>query len=175
MKDRAPIIDTIDKRNFKDDLKKTVVKRSRVHFVTVEEEEAMRRAESSLEDNYAESIDETTGDSASGRASEGVEILDPTLDVSDIDPDVLAQADEIFRRLQAEAEADEEAKRKEWEEKIAGANSVKDPDYNESTGSYSGKYGKGDVSDETRAQAEEILKMRNNELQSIIDENSADK
>jgi len=175
MRDRAPIIDTIDQRNFKDDLKKTVVKRSRVHFVTVEEEEAQRRAELGLEENAGENIKDTVGESADSNIPEGVEIVDPTLDVSGIDPDVLAQADEIFRRLQAEAEADEEAKRKEWEAKIAGANDDRDPNYNETTGSYSGTYGQGEVSDEARAQAEAILNMKSDELQSIINENSVDK
>ncbi|MCR5346053.1 MAG: hypothetical protein K6E46_08395 [Lachnospiraceae bacterium] len=172
MKDRAPIIDTIDMRNFKSDLKKTVVKRNRVHFVTVEEEEAMRKAAMEETDAHSDNVAATDDDLGRSNIPEGVEIVDPTLDVSDIDPDVLAQADEIFRRLQREAEEDELAKKKEWEEKLSGD---KDPNYNASTGSYSGTYGQGEVSDETKAQAEAILNMRKDELQSIIDKNSTDK
>ena len=175
MKDRAPIIDTIDMRNFKNDLKKTVVKRSRVHFVTLEEEEAMKRAAEGIEEGADNTA--TGEDVPNSNIPEGVEIVDPTLDVSGIDPDVLAQADEIFRRLQREAEEDDLAKKREWEEKISAANDTaneKDPNYNATTGSYSGTYGQGEISDEAKAQAEAILNMRKDELQSIIKENSGD-
>ena len=172
MKDRAPIIDSIDKRDFHNDLKKTVVKRSRVHFVTVEEEEAQRQAEMQASMDNSNDLNAPMEENVSN-IPEGVEIVDPTLDVSGIDPDVLAQADEIFRRLQREAEEDDMAKKREWEEKIM-ADSNRDPNYNASTGSYSGTYGQGEVSDETRAQADAILNMKKSELQSIIDENSGE-
>lgn len=169
MKDRAPILDTIDKRNFQNDLKKTVVKRSRVHFMTLEEEAAMKNAEAEGATGNLEPMEQVTDNNDVGNAP--IELVDPTLDVSDVDPDVLAQADEIFRRLQREAEEDDIAKKKEWEEKIKAEN---DPNYNAATGSYSGTYGQGEVSDEARAQAEEILNMRRSELKNIIEENYKD-
>ena len=119
MKDRAPILDTIDKRNFQNDLKKTVVKRSRVHFMTLEEEAAMKNAEAEGATGNLEPMEQVPDNNNAGGTP--IELVDPTLDVSDVDPDVLAQADEIFRRLQREAEEDDLAKKREWEDKIKGA------------------------------------------------------
>ncbi|MBQ7077664.1 MAG: hypothetical protein IJM91_05990 [Lachnospiraceae bacterium] len=172
MKDRAPIIDTIDRRNFQDDLKHSIVKRSRIHFVTEEEEERENiETDAMSTDDSALNEEEIKAKSVANAEAAGIVLEDPTLDVSDVDPDVLAQADEIFRRLQAEAEADNLAKKKEWEEKLSGGNAVRDDAYNATTGSYSGLYGKGDISDETKSQAEAILGKKDDDLQSIIAQN----
>ncbi|MCR4956212.1 MAG: hypothetical protein K6A30_05970 [Lachnospiraceae bacterium] len=146
MKSRAPITDYIDVRNFKDDLKNSVVKRSRIRFVPNEEQQKEIEAANQ-------------------------EAMEP--DVSNMDPDVLATADEIFQRLQREAEEDNLAKQEEWTEKIAAENAKQDDSaYNATTGSYSGNYGKGAVSDETKDIASSILNRKSNDLEELIRNNS---
>lgn len=119
MKNRAPIQDAIDRRNFKQDLASTVIKRSRVRFIMQEEdnldeeEEILERilAENEMQEEFAGTEDEW--DDGYGLVEE------PDLDLSGISEDVLSQADEILARLQREAEEDNEARKLEWMEKIA--------------------------------------------------------
>lgn len=119
MKNRAPIQDAIDRRNFKQDLASTVIKRSRVRFVMKdednldEEEEILERilAENEMQEEFAGTEDDW---------NDGYGLVDePDLDLSGISDDVLSQADEILARLQREAEEDNEARKLEWMEKIA--------------------------------------------------------
>lgn len=134
LKLRAPITDKIDVRNFNDELKHAIVKRSRVRYIAAPEEE------------------ETTGD-------------------DEVDAEALAQANEIFERLQREAEEDEAAKAAEWTARLAEED---ESNYNATTGSYSGAYGKGNVSDETKALAANILGEKADSLADIINQNQVD-
>lgn len=120
MKNRAPIQDAIDLRNFKQDLASTVIKRSRVHFITEdeskvadEEAEILERilAQNELDEEETQEVEEATG------GHYGL-MDEPDLDFSNIPEDVLSVADEILARLQREAEEDNEARRVEWTEKI---------------------------------------------------------
>jgi len=142
MREYTPLVDAIDVRNYHDSMKKSVIKRSRVHFITEEDENINVEA---------------TGELLSDAVND-----EPEIDTSNIDPDVLAQADEIFKRLQAEAAADDAAKTAEWTEKIAMENgNLSASDYNATTGSYSGAYGK-DASAEAIDAAASILDAYNN-------------
>lgn len=133
MKLRAPITDKIDVRNFNDELKHSIVKRSRVRYITAPEEE------------------ETVGD--------------------DVDAETLAQANAIYERLQKEAEEDEIAKAEEWTMRLAEED---ESNYNAATGSYSGAYGKGNVSDETKELAANILGEKADSLADLINQNKVD-
>ena len=118
MKNRAPIQDAIDRRNFKQELASTVIKRSRVRFVMKEdenldeEEEILERilAENEL---YDDSFNNEFEDDGYGLVEE------PDLDMSGISEDVMSVADEIFARLQREAEEDNEARKLEWMQRLA--------------------------------------------------------
>lgn len=84
----------------------------------------------------------------------------------------LRLAQEIFERLEREKAADEAEKQAEIAAAMAEANGeveVTDSDYNATTGSYSGAYGKGPVDDSTLDQAAAILKERENAMQSLFD------
>ncbi|MBE5905269.1 MAG: hypothetical protein E7277_00550 [Lachnospiraceae bacterium] len=139
MKLRAPITDKIDVRNFNDELKHAIVKRSRVRYMPTPQE------------------DEETMSTESGA-----------------DAEALAQANEIFERLQKEAEEDEKAKEAEWIAKLSQEQGVSDSDYNATTGSYSGAYGKGNVSDETKDLAASILGEKADGLAALISQNQVD-
>lgn len=119
MKNRAPIQDAIDRRNFKQDLASTVIKRSRVRFV-MKEEENIDEEEEILERILAENelYDEPLFEEQDENDAYGL-VEEPDLDLSGISDDVLSQADEILARLQREAEEDNEARKLEWMEKIA--------------------------------------------------------
>ena len=74
MRNRAPIQDAIDRRNFKQDLASTVIKRSRVRFVTEEDLEAEKLAESVSDEGiseYADDFSEDFRDSYAEGFSEG--------------------------------------------------------------------------------------------------------
>ena len=167
MKDKAPIVDAIDERNFKDELKRTVIKRSRVHFVTkeellqIEEEPGTDMLLSSNDSFYENSMYEHDDYSGDGMDE---------IDLSDVDPEALAKADEIFKRLKMEAEEDAKATEEEWTEKILSdmGKSYSDDAYNPSTCSYSGYYGKGDISDTTLEQASKILSKKNEDMAALI-------
>lgn len=133
MKLRAPITDKIDVRNFNDELKHSIVKRSRVRYNTTPQEDEEQLSTESA-----------------------------------VDAEALAQANEIFERLQREAEADERAKEAEW---IAKLSEEDESNYNASTGSYSGSYGKGDVSEETKDLAANILGEKADSLAALISQN----
>ncbi|SFP96982.1 hypothetical protein SAMN02910358_00328 [Lachnospiraceae bacterium XBB1006] len=139
MKLRAPITDKIDVRNFNDELKHAIVKRSRVRYMPTPQEDEEQSATESGEDAEA-----------------------------------LAQANEIFERLQREAEADEKAKEAEWIAKLSQEQEVNDSDYNATTGSYSGAYGKGNVSEETKDLAANILGEKADSLAALISQNQVD-
>lgn len=88
-------------------------------------------------------------------------------------------AQEILDRLDREAAADEAKKREEIRQAYIEAelnalvNEV-DKTYNASTGSYSGKYGRGEVDTVTQDQVEMILNEKNEALKHIIDTGQAD-
>lgn len=84
----------------------------------------------------------------------------------------LRLAQEIFERLEREKAADEAEKQAEIAAAMAEASGeveITDSDYNATTGSYSGAYGKGPVDDSTLDQAAAILKERENAMQSLFD------
>ncbi len=116
MKSRAPIQDAIDRRNFKQDLASTVIKRSRVRFIT-EDDASMTEEEEILERIMAEN--ELYEDDMDNQEEHYGLVEEPDLDLSDVSEDVLSAADEILARLQREAEEDEELRRQEWLKKIA--------------------------------------------------------
>lgn len=149
MKARAPIQDSIDIRNYRNELKNSIVKRSRVNYI-VDEKEIL--------------VDETTDPTK----MQGVE--ENELEFSNVDPEVLSEAEEIYMRLQREAEADKNAKETEWIEKLTRENSteIDESMYNATTGSYSGAYGKGDISDATKEQAANILGKKDEDFLAML-------
>lgn len=165
MKARAPMLDAIDHRNFKDELKNSIVKRSRVrYFRTAEEAELdKKRQEEAL---LAASEAENKAAEMENGAAEAVEHTEDA-NLSEEEKMALAQAEEIFKRLQSEAEADEQALAQEWTERIAAEN-VDESDYNATTGSYSGAYGKGYVSEDTKSLADSILSEKGDAIAEII-------
>lgn len=163
MKSRAPIQDSIDIRNYHDELKSRIVKRSRVRYIVDEKDLPMdeETLEAQLNNQLA---GETQGESTSAEAG---------VDVSGVEADVLAEADAIFKRLQAEAEADEKAKEAEWIEKLTADNGnseveIDESMYNATTGSYSGAYGKGEISDATKEQAANILGKKDDDFIAML-------
>lgn len=162
MKDRAPIQDSIDVRNFRNELKNSVVKRNRVHFIVDEKDKSIDEELGMTNDvKTAEAVQEEI-------AGSGTE-----LDLSGIDSAVLAKADEIFKRLQREAAEDEAAKGAEWIAKLTAeqngvSQELDESLYNASTGSYSGTYGKGEISDATKEQAANILGKKDDDFMKMI-------
>ena len=140
MKPRAPITDIIDVRNFNDELKHSIVKRSCVRYIP---NEVVQESQSVKEE---------------------------------VDTEILATAHEIYQRLKREAKEDEEAKRIEWESKIAQQKrqeeEIDESLFNKTTGSYSGVYGQGEVSAETKEMAATILGKKDTDLTSLIKDNT---
>ena len=115
MKNRAPIQDAIDRRNFKQDLASTVIKRRRVNFISAEEDEQLKEEEEILERIMAQNeICDEEPDFGYDEMPDMIPEEEPELDLSDIPDDVMSHAEEILARLQREAEEDEEARRQEW-------------------------------------------------------------
>ena len=83
MKNRAPIQDAIDRRNFKQDLASTVIKRSRVRFVTEEELEAEKLAEMMEEDGVNNFSDDFSEDFSNDFTDDEEEILERILAQND--------------------------------------------------------------------------------------------
>jgi hypothetical protein len=79
----------------------------------------------------------------------------------------LERAEQICDRLQAEAAADDAAKQAQID---AALKEVQESEYNETTGAYSGAYGRGagEVDEVTKGQIDQILMEKTNELRSII-------
>lgn len=153
MKNRAPIQDKIDLRNFRNELKNSVVKRSRVHFVTSEEEDENQTVEMNPVSEVHPALKESQEDK---------------LDLSGVSQEDLARADEILARLQREAEEDERAKKEEWERKWAEENPDYSEFFNEATNSYSGMYGQGEIDEESRKLAESIMSREGGVRQPMI-------
>ena len=165
MRKRAPIMDQIDVRNYYDEMRSSIIKRSRVHYIADPEEEERRRLEEEKEkDAEAEAI-------LSGVVPFETEETeaDTELDLSDVDPDILQTADEIYRRLQREAEEDAKAKQDEWVEKLT-RDKENEAAYNKTTGSYSGHYGKGDISQETKDMAANILEEKKLDIDALLEQ-----
>ena len=124
--------DSIDKRNEKERIAGSVIKRWNVHYQSQEELRVMEEQKKQ---------------------------------------DELEEAEKILARLQAEAAADEEKKRREIEDAMrAAAQAPTQADYNASTNAYSGAYGKQQVTDEaTMDQINQILgeKKRDFEAQLV--------
>lgn len=165
MKNRAPIMDQIDVRNYYDEMKSSVIKRSRVHYIAdPEEEERLRLEEEREKDAEAEAILSGIG------LDEKVELQEEfEPDLSDVDPDVLQTADEIYQRLQREAEEDAKAKQDEWVEKLT-RDKENEAAYNKTTGSYSGNYGKGEISQETKDLAANILEEKKLDIDALLEQ-----
>ncbi len=98
---------------------------------------------------------------------------EPEEELSEEQKALIAQANEVFARLEAEKAADEAVKQAEIDAAFAAqgaaeAVAVTDADYNAATGSYSGAYGKGPVDDSTRDIAASILGERNDAFSEML-------
>jgi len=88
--------------------------------------------------------------------------------------EAIRNANEIFARLEAEKAADEAVKAAEIaaalaeQEEMAARLVADESDYNATTGSYSGAYGKGEISDDTMTQAASILGEKSNAVNDLI-------
>ena len=107
-------------------------------------------------------------------AAEAAAAPPPEPELTDEQKALIESANEIFARLEAEKAADEAAKQAEIDAAMAAANgtpipeAVTDSDYNASTGSYSGAYGKGPVDDSTKDMAASILSERSSYIDDIM-------
>ena len=88
-----------------------------------------------------------------------------------------AKAMEIFERLDRERLEDEAKKQAEIEQAYLDAEEATrkwmDDNYNETTGSFSGMYGQGDVDDVTKDQVDLILHEKETALKGMIAANAA--
>ncbi|MGN0170574.1 MAG: hypothetical protein ACI39H_07430 [Lachnospiraceae bacterium] len=163
MKEFAPIMDQIDERNYYAEMRSSIIKRSRVHYIadSEEEEESLSQEE---QENNMEAENAFFSDAQNGNAEFAEE---SALDLSEVDPEVLQKAEEIYRRLQNEAEEDAQSKRDEWIEKLTRDKEDEDA-YNKATGSYSGFYGQGEVSQETKDMATNILEEKKLDVDALL-------
>lgn len=105
--------------------------------------------------------------------------------VNYIDPEALrrqeeeAIAMEIFNRLESEKAADEAKKQAEIDQAYLDAEEATrkwmDDNYNETTGSFSGMYGQGDVDDVTKDQVAMILSEKDAAIQGMFAANAGKK
>lgn len=140
--------DLIDKRNRKQKLAQSVVKRWNVHYLTEEE----IRAQQSVMQEQSRPQEQPQ--------SHGAEM----------------PASEILERLRAEAEAGEAKKKAELERLIEQQEEEDARNYNPITGALSGAYGRQKVEDEaTREQIDAILGAKKEafeeQLKKTLDEN----
>lgn len=90
--------------------------------------------------------------------------------VNYIDAETLKKQQEaecVIQRLDAEKAQDEATKQAEIDKAYEEAN--RQEDYNKTTGSYSGAYGRGQVDDVTKGQIDLILHEKDANLRHIID------
>ena len=80
----------------------------------------------------------------------------------------LRQAQTIVDRLESEKEADEAEKNAEIERAYEEAAMLNASDYNATTGSYSGSYGKGGVDEVNKDQIDKILQEKDSALLDLI-------
>lgn len=140
--------DLIEIRDRKNSVKSSVIKRWNVHFMTKEEIEAQQNLQ-----NMTEATASAEEDLAKAEA----------------EAEELRLAQEIFERLEREAAADKEKELEEQRMAYAMANGELDSSmYNETTGSYSGAYGKGPVDDETKAQLAAIMSNNGHDLNDVF-------
>lgn len=144
--------DLIDKRNRKQKLAQSVVKRWNVHYLTEEEIRAQQSV--TQPQPQGQSQPQPQGQ------SHGEDVL----------------ASEILERLRAEAEADEAKKKAELERLIEQQKDEDARNYNPLTGAMSGAYGRQKVEDPaTREQIDAILGAKKDafeeQLQKTLDEN----
>lgn len=82
------------------------------------------------------------------------------------------KAEEVLRRLEQEAALDDAKKREEIEAAMLEAENLRAGRvYNETTGSYSGVYGKGTVDEDERGRINKILHEKAEALRAIIEGN----
>lgn len=103
--------------------------------------------------------------------------FEPTPEVSDIasapeeenltpeEAEKIKQAQEIFERLEAERKHDEDMKANEIAQLLAAQDQS---NYNATTGSYSGAYGQGDISEEKLGQVNSILSEKKDAVSELI-------
>lgn len=138
--------DLIDKRNRKQKIAHSVVKRWNVHYMT---EEEVRAQQAQMQ----------------GQSQEQEQPQNPEMPAS-----------EILERLQAEAEADEAKKKAELERLIEQQEKEDARNYNPTTKSHSGAYGRQKVENEaTQEQIDAILGAKaeafEEHLQKTLEEN----
>ena len=141
----APLMDTIDKINYHEFIQSSVIKRYNVNYIpnnVHEEVTTQGTTEEMEEDSFAS---EFPNEQVQSR--EEIKALE--------------KAEEIFQRLQREAQMDEKAKEAEWTEKVRHEleeerRHKREEGYNATTGSYSGLYGQGEVSDEAQEMMDRI-------------------
>lgn len=131
-------IDLIAKRDAKQKLQKTVIKRWNVVMSSEESEEEKKEE----------------ADAAP---------------MSEEEAEKSRMAQEIIDRLNAEAAEDEAIKQAE----IEAARARSEETYNVTTGSHSGTYGKGDVSENEREMIDSIMSEKGEALQHLIEETAA--
>ena len=148
-------IDLIAERDAKLKLARTVVKWWNVNFIYPDQ---VNGEVPQAEAEAAEAAQTDTPFMAEGEVVEETHDTPAEEELTEEQKALIEQANEVFARLEAEKAADEAIKQAEIDAAYAAANGgVTDADYNAATGSYSGAYGKGEVSDETKDLAASIL------------------
>lgn len=86
-----------------------------------------------------------------------------------VEEEAESEAQKVLKRLEAEAAADEAAKQAEIAKAMEEAR-LREEEYNATTGSYSGAYGKTEVKDDvTKGQIDKILQEKDATLRNLIE------
>ena len=146
-------IDLIAERDAKLKIQSTVIKWWNVNFIYPEEESAIPEEKEIEEMHDVPSQDELTDEQKA----------------------LIEQANEVFARLEAEKAADEAVKQAEIDAALAAqAEAEKAEHYNATTGAYSGAYGTGEISDETRDLASSIMGEKRAAMDDLISQYAQD-
>ncbi len=142
--------DLIDERDRKARMTSSVIKFWNVRYLTKEqakELEAQKRAQEEAEQAEQQAIPDSQAD------------------------EDLRRAQEIFERLEAEAAADEAKKIEEQRAAYEAVQaSMTDENYNATTGSYSGSYGKGHIDESTKDMAAAILSEKTDSIAALFEQ-----
>ncbi len=142
--------DLIAERNKKEEIKSTVIKYWNVNYV---DPEALR-----MQEEFLRQQEELAAQAAAQKAEEEAK---------------LAEAQAIFERLEQERLADEAEKQAEIDQAYADAELAAqdwlDANYNETTGSFSGMYGQGEVDEVNKDQIAMILNEKDAAFRNMIE------
>ncbi|MEG0805518.1 MAG: hypothetical protein RR364_03805 [Lachnospiraceae bacterium] len=165
----TPLTDPIDRRDFQEKIRKSIIKRYNVNLVVPQEEES---SGSIVVEPLGTMVREIK------LPPEEQEELEEPIDEQEqkknqADEEALRKAEEIVARLMEEAQEDNIAKGAEWAEKLLQErpDEEKQKLYNSATGAYSGIYGQGYVDEHARIKADEIIHEREKLMENMFEAN----